>query len=137
RRVLAVSGVVALVAIMFSGGWVWRLIHEQYLLVLIVAAACLVLASPEGGTGMRGTGWLQAMGRASYEIYLTQMFVVFALVGVARMSGTDKAWGWIWYAPALSLAWALGYAVARYFSEPADRWLRRRLLKPATAPAVA
>jgi len=137
RRMLAGIGGVALVAIMFSGGWVWQLIHEPYLLVLIVAAACLVLASPEGGTGMRGTGWLQAMGRASYEIYLTHMFVVFALVGVARVSGTDKAWGWIWYAPALLLAWALGHAVARYFSEPANRWLRRRLLKPAPAPAVA
>ncbi len=83
------------------------------MLVLIGAAVCLVLASPEGGRAWPGFGWLRAMGKASYEIYLTHMFVVFSLVGVARMSGTDKAYGWIWYVPAVLLSWALGWMLAR------------------------
>jgi peptidoglycan/LPS O-acetylase OafA/YrhL len=137
RRVLAAAGMLALAAVMFSGGWVWHLIHEQYLLVLIAAAVALVLASPEGGEPVRGTRWLRALGQSSYEVYLTHMFVVFSLVGIARMTGTDKAWGWLWYAPAVLLAWALGHLVARALSEPANRWLRRRLLRPASVAAPA
>jgi peptidoglycan/LPS O-acetylase OafA/YrhL len=137
RRGLAVVGVMALLLVMFSGGWLWHAIHEGYMLVLIGAAVCLVLAAPEGGYALRGTRWLRSMGRASYEIYLTHMFVVFSLVGVARMTGTDKAWGWIWYPPALCLAWVLGGLCARYLSEPANRALRMRMLKPAPAAATA
>ncbi|UPG96225.1 acyltransferase family protein [Luteibacter aegosomatissinici] len=137
RRLMAVAGVASLALIMFSGGWLWHAIHEGYLLMLIGAGMLLVLASPEGGQAMRGTGWLRAMGRASYEVYLTHMFVVFSLVGVARLTGTDKAWGWLWYAPAVLIAWALGYGVATYLSEPANRWLRRRLLRPVSAAATA
>jgi peptidoglycan/LPS O-acetylase OafA/YrhL len=77
------------------------------------------------------------MGRASYEIYLTHMFVVFALVGVARMTGTDTVWGWVWYLPALGLCWLLGGLVSRYVSEPANRALRARMLRPVRAVATA
>ncbi|QWT21879.1 acyltransferase [Bacillus sp. NP157] len=126
RRVLAVAGIVALGMVMFSGGWLWHAVRDGYLLVLIAAGACLVVASPEGGVPVSGLGWLRALGRCSYEVYLTHMFVVFGLVGVARISGTDKAWGWLWYLPTVLLAWGLGYVVARYFSDPANRWLRQR-----------
>jgi peptidoglycan/LPS O-acetylase OafA/YrhL len=127
RRVLAVSGLVATGMVMFYGAPLWRAVGEGYLLVLVLGAVCLVLASPEGGQTWRGFDWLGAMGRASYEIYLTHMFVVFTLVGLARFSATDQAWGWIWYVPAVLLSWALGWLVARGFSEPANRWLRSRL----------
>jgi peptidoglycan/LPS O-acetylase OafA/YrhL len=132
RRLWAAVGIAGLVLVMFSGGWLWRAIHEGYMLVLIGAGAALVLASPEGGRVPAGTGWLRSMGRASYEVYLTHMFVVFALVALARATGTDKAWGWVWYVPAVVLAWGLGQLVAVVFSEPASRWLRQRLLKPAS-----
>jgi hypothetical protein len=35
------------------------------------------------------------------------------------------------------VAWALGLCVARCLSEPANRWLRRRMLKPASVVATA
>lgn len=124
RRMLALSGLAATALVMFYGTPLWHVVGEGYLLVLILAAVCLVLASSEGGRCWRGFGWLGAMGRASYEIYLTHMFVVFAIVALARFSATDKAWGWIWYPPAVLLSWALGWFVARGFSEPANRWLR-------------
>ncbi|MDQ0010575.1 peptidoglycan/LPS O-acetylase OafA/YrhL [Luteibacter jiangsuensis] len=126
RALLAVVGLVSLSLVMFSGGWLWRAIHEGYMLVLIGASVCLVLASPEGGRAWPGFGWLRAMGRASYEIYLTHMFIVFSLVGCARATGTDTVDGWIWYVPAVLGSWALGWLVARFFSEPANRWLRSR-----------
>lgn len=127
RLLLAVLGVIGLGLVMFSGGWLWRTVHDGYMLVLIGAAVCLVLASPEGGRAWRGFGWLRSMGQASYEIYLTHMFVVFSIVGVARMSATDKGDGWVWYVPAVLLSWGLGWVVARGFSEPANRWIRSRL----------
>lgn len=136
RALLAVAGLVGLVLVMFSGGWLWKAIHEGYMLVLIGASACLVLASPEGGRVWPGFGWLRAMGRASYEIYLTHMFIVFSLVGCARATGTDTVGGWIWYVPAALGSWALGWLVARGFSEPANRWLRSRFHPRVAREAV-
>lgn len=138
RPALLLSGLIGLGLVMFSGGWLWSAVRDGYMLILIAAAVALVLASPEGGRAWRGTGWLRSMGRASYEIYLTHMFVVFSFVGVARLTGTDKALGWIWYAPTMLIAWGLGWAVSRYASEPANRWLRRRLARSgATVSTVA
>lgn len=125
RALLRVTGIAGLALVMFSGGWLWHAIREGYMLVLIGASVCLVLGSPENGAGAHGLGWLRAMGRSSYEIYLTHMFVVFSLVAIARATGTDTAWGWIWFAPAVALTSALGWCVARWFSEPANRSTRR------------
>lgn len=136
RRCLAGIGVLALLVVMFSGGWLWHAVHEGYLLVLIGGAVCLILAAPEGGRALPGTAWLRSMGQASYEIYLTHMFVVFSLVGVARMTGTDTARGWLWYLPAIGLCWLLGWLVSRYLSEPANRALRSRMLRSARVVAT-
>ncbi|MGE7137085.1 acyltransferase family protein [Luteibacter sp. NPDC031894] len=124
RAALGIVGTAGLLLVMFSGGWLWHAIHDGYMLVLIGAASCLVLAAPEGGRPWRGLGWLRTMGRASYEIYLTHMFVVFSMVGLARLTSTDKAWGWIWHVPAVAVSWGLGWLVARGFSAPANRRLR-------------
>lgn len=137
RPALTIVGVAALGLVMFSGGWLWQAVHDGYMLILIGAAVALVLASPEGGSAWPGSGWLRSMGRASYEIYLSHMFVVFSLVGLARLTGTDKAQGWLWYVPAVVLAWGLGWLVSRYASEPANHWLRRRLKRSRAAMATA
>ena len=128
RVLLAAVGTAALALVMFSGGWLWHTLHDGYLLVLIGAAVCLVLASPEQGRAWRCLGWLRRMGRASYEIYLTHMFVVFTLVGAARATGTDRERAWLWYPPVVLLSWLLGAWVARGFSEPMNRRLRARFL---------
>ncbi len=86
---------------------------------------------------LRGVGWLCSCGRLSYEIYLFHMFVVFASVGVAKAAGLAQGWGWIWYPPTLVLSWLLGLAVARGYSQPCERWLRRRRAKPFVAQPVA
>ena len=92
--------------------------------------------------GRRGLGWLRAQGRLSYEIYLTHMFVVFAVVALFRAAGADLRSGFWWYLPAVALCWALGALLARYFTDPCDRALRRRWLRPPgparpAAPAEA
>jgi len=80
---------------------------------------------------MRGIGWLRSFGRLSYEIYLTHMFVVFGIVGLFRAAGENMRPGFWWYLPAVLLCWLLGALVARYFSDPCDRALRRRWLAKA------
>jgi peptidoglycan/LPS O-acetylase OafA/YrhL len=86
---------------------------------------------------MRGLGWLRSWGRLSYEIYLSHMFVVFAVVRLFRLSGADYRWGLLWYLLALPSCWLLGAAVERWLSTPCERWLRRQLTTPARAEPTA
>src|SRR5690606_42091726 len=98
------------------------------MLVLTASAAVLVLGlhwgHARGARPLRGLGWLRSFGRQSYEVYLTHMFVVFAIVAAFRAAGGDVRTGAWWYLPALALCWALGALVARWYSEPCARALR-------------
>jgi len=138
---LRCAGWIGIVAILFAGRWIWHALLDGYLLVLTGAAACLVLgmhwdaATPRR---IRYNAWLRSCGRFSYEIYLTHMFCVFAIVDLARATGTDGVQGWLWYAPAIALSWLLGWIVARAFSTPVERRLRQRFaIRPPTQAATA
>ena len=63
------------------------------------------------------------LGAASYEIYLSHMFVILPVVGLAHDLGLPAHWGWVLFLPVLILAFALGSCVDRYFSRPLDRYL--------------
>lgn len=126
-------GAVGLGAVLLDGGALWHWLRDGYMLVLTLSALCLLLCCQwRSGYGevspLRGFGWLRAWGRMSYEIYLTHMFVVFAVVRAYRAWGGDPAHGWLWYLPALGLCWLLGRAVERWLSVPGERWLRSRLM---------
>ena len=125
-------GVCGLGLVLFAGRWLWHALGNGYMLVLTGASACLVLAAWAAPDGRHAwaTGWLRSLGRWSYEIYLTHMFVVFAVVGVVRGTGLDSASAWLVYVPTVVLSWALGGLVARVLSEPMNRLLRQRLLRP-------
>jgi len=130
-------GAVGLAAVMLDGVTVWHELHDGYMLVLTMSALCLVLASAMreargGWTSLRALGWLRSFGRLSYEIYLTHMFVVFAVVRCFKLSGSDTGLGYLWYVPAVLLSWLLGALVARFISIPSDRALRKRLLNPVS-----
>jgi peptidoglycan/LPS O-acetylase OafA/YrhL len=58
------------------------------------------------------------------EIYLTHMFVLLAMMRAFKASGAGLAWIWAWYAGALALSIALGGALSKLYSEPANRSLR-------------
>jgi peptidoglycan/LPS O-acetylase OafA/YrhL len=132
-------GAVGLVATTIYGATMWHLLRDGYLLMLAVSALCLLLACDQRQRSgvwqaWRGLDWLRSWGRLSYEIYLSHMFVVFAVVRFFRWVGGDPRWGFLWYPLALSLCWLLGKAVERWLSLPCERWLRARLLR---APAAA
>ena len=80
-------------------------------------------------TQWSGPRWLYPvlrMGQRSYEIYLTHMFVVFACFDLFRHLGKPVHGAWPLSGIVIVLAGLLGEAVARTYSEPANRWLRLR-----------
>jgi peptidoglycan/LPS O-acetylase OafA/YrhL len=142
-RALVAIGSLGLLGVLLYGDVLWRAGGNVYMLVLTGSAALLVLGlhwrhGHGAAGGLLALGWLRSFGRLSYEIYLGHMFVVFAIVAAFRAGGGDLRSGFWWYLPALALSWALGALVARLYSEPCDRALRRRLLEGPRKPmAVA
>ncbi|HZU52701.1 MAG TPA: acyltransferase [Holophagaceae bacterium] len=134
-RALAWAGMGGLLITLVAGSWVWRLVRDGYLLLLCLSALALILACAyRPPRAIRGFGWLRSWGRLSYEIYLTHMFVVFAVVRLFRARGGDLRMGFLWYLPALAICWALGLAVERFLSTPCERWLRDRGQRNGAAP---
>ncbi len=112
----------------------WHWIGFGVILLLTISAACLVLgfhlqARALSRWSLSGTGWIRSFGRLSYEIYLTHMFVVLSVVRIFKASHSSIRWGFLWYLPVLVLSWVLGWLVAKYFSIPCEKAMRRRLTK--------
>lgn len=123
------GGGIGLAAALLAGPWLWRSLGNGTMLLLTLSTAALLVGldwrhrlAPR--TGRRGLAWLRAQGRLSYEIYLTHMFVVYALVRVFEASGAGMASAWLWYVPGLLGCWALGACVEHWLSGPADRAVR-------------
>ncbi|MEO8779734.1 MAG: acyltransferase [Rhodanobacter sp.] len=139
-RLLGMLGTLGLAVVLLDGAALWRLLRDGYLLVLAGSALCLLLACQQrqlcgAWRPMRGWGWLRSWGRLSYEIYLSHMFVVYAVVRLVQRVDGDPGWGFLWYLLALPLCWLLGNAVERWLSLPCERWLRAKLLPHRAAHA--
>lgn len=143
-------GAAGLAATMLAMPWLWKWLKDGVMLLLTLSAACLVVAmhwradrrdspaAPRPLPGLPGMGWLRSMGRLSYEIYLSHMFVVFAVVTAYKAAGADVRSGWLWYLPAVALCWGLGWLVARFWSLPCERALKQRFNgTPALAAEAA
>ncbi|MGC3982473.1 MAG: acyltransferase [Steroidobacteraceae bacterium] len=146
------AGAIGLMSFLFYSNVLWKWWRDASMLVLTGASALLVVACYWRGlrSGVSdvgaidapfntarqswylakrpvpGTAWLCVMGRQSYEIYLTHMFVVFALVDIAARVDVGKTYSFVWYLPGVLLSWLLGDMVQRIYSMPCDRWLRAR-----------
>jgi peptidoglycan/LPS O-acetylase OafA/YrhL len=136
RRLLLpfyVVGVAGLVGVLGFEDQLTRWFGNGTILLLTFSAICMVLAfywSAALGRPprMRGLGWMCSYGRLSYEIYLTHMFVVIAMLDIFRSTGAGMRWGVLWYVPTIAACWVLGMLVARFFSTPCEQSIRRRLL---------
>lgn len=96
---------------------------------VLEAGAALVLLGIANGVGERWSarGLFAALGfvgKRSYEIYLTHMFVVFSIVAAFKAMHADLAFVGVWYVAAVAASIALGDAVARGFSFPMNRAIR-------------
>ena len=78
---------------------------------------------------------LLRIGQYSYEIYLTHMFVVFGLFEAFLWIGHPMKLVPILFVTTILMSGALGALVAAFYSEPMNRFLRRRT--PAASPVPA
>lgn len=93
-------------------------------LIAIGTALMLVCFAQQRAVGTRATGLLRWYGRNSYEVYLTHMMPIFALLPLANRFGSTGRLAPLWYLMMTAVAGLLGAAVARFFSEPLNRKLR-------------
>jgi peptidoglycan/LPS O-acetylase OafA/YrhL len=97
-------------------------------MTLVAVAACMIIAAA-AQTRWRSAAVLNpllSLGRCSYEIYLVHMFVVFAAYRVFVAAGKPMVAVPILFLSVILIAGLLGALVAKLFSEPVNRWLRRR-----------
>jgi len=64
-------------------------------------------------------------GRNSYEVYLTHMMVIFAVLPAAKYLDAGNRWVILWYSLMITAAGIFGWCIAHFYSEPMNRRLRR------------
>jgi peptidoglycan/LPS O-acetylase OafA/YrhL len=69
---------------------------------------------------------LLKLGQRSYEVYLTHVFAVLGLFNLFVVAGKPMKVVPVLFIAAILLAGILGELVARGYSEPMNRWLRKR-----------
>jgi peptidoglycan/LPS O-acetylase OafA/YrhL len=129
--------------LMLGAPWLWpgaeRLFAFGLPATVIVASA---LALERQGRAVRWR-WLQALGAASYAIYLSHFFVTQAIILAAGKAGMRGPWEAVAAAAAAFLGVSLvGLALHRTLEQGADRLIGRLLAargsrSPAITPAFA
>jgi peptidoglycan/LPS O-acetylase OafA/YrhL len=129
-RLLALFGVTAIGAVYVWGDLIQQSLREGSLLLLCAGAVGLLLAASASRRMIdHGLGWLATMGRLSYEIYLSHMFVVLTFTSAYRAAlGNNQQWTFAVYVPALAVCVVLGKWLHATISEPARLWLQVRLI---------
>ncbi|MEP7366229.1 MAG: acyltransferase [Acidobacteriota bacterium] len=92
---------------------------------LLAFGTCLVMIGSvlRGSVPGRWTAPVRWFGRLSYEVYLTHEFVV--IWGTAAYVGWQRVPLALWFVLLLVVSALLGAVVARWFSEPLNRRLRK------------
>ena len=130
RRLCTGAGLVLLVFCLGFSRTVGRLgLDDAGLgMTLVGLGACLLIAAAaqSGWHAPRVLNPLLAYGRRSYEIYLTHMFVALAAFDWFVARGASLHLVPVLFAGTVLLAGPLGELVGRFYSEPANRWLRLR-----------
>jgi len=101
--------------------------------VLAVGACMVIVAAAQ--TQWRAARVFQPLlmyGRRSYEIYLTHMFIVFAFFDWFVRVGKPMHLVPLLFLVTIVMAGGFGELVGRFYSEPANRWLRARFGDGAT-----
>jgi peptidoglycan/LPS O-acetylase OafA/YrhL len=129
---LAIGGVGTALLIFILGFSVrvysWGLDRNGLDMTIVALGTCLVIVAA-AQTHWRSprlfTPFL-LLGQRSYEVYLTHMFVVFGFFHLYLMTGKSMKAVPALFATVVLFAVLLGELVARFYSEPMNRWLRNR-----------
>lgn len=127
-RVLAIAGfaIVAL-SLIFSrqtyGDWLGR-VGLNMTVLGIGTCMTIAVAAQTRWRSPRILSPLLSIGRYSYEIYLTHMFIVFGLFGLFLDAGKPMRLVPVFFILTIVLSGLLGAAVARLYSDPMNRYLR-------------
>jgi peptidoglycan/LPS O-acetylase OafA/YrhL len=106
----------------------WELGRYGLNFTCLALAACMVIAAA-AQTQWRSPRVLAPflkLGHRSYEVYLTHMFVVFGLFHFFLLAGKPMRAIPILFITVILFSGVLGELVARFYSEPLNRWLRER-----------
>lgn len=95
---------------------------------VLAAGACMVIAAAAQSEwrSPRFLAPLRLLGQRSYEVYLTHMFILFALFDAFVTIGKQMRLIPVLFVAATAASGLLGALVARFYSEPMNRWLRER-----------
>jgi peptidoglycan/LPS O-acetylase OafA/YrhL len=106
----------------------WGLVATGLDMTVIATGTCLVIiaAAQTGWRGPRALAPFLLLGQRSYEVYLTHMFVVFGSLHLFLLAGTRMWTVPLFFIAVILVSAALGELVARFYSEPMNRWLRKR-----------
>ena len=134
------GGAIMLLCLCFTlQPWFWRLEQTGVSMSLLAIGTCMVIAvaSQTGWRSPRLLAPVLLLGRRSYEVYLSHMFVVFALFAIFVHAGKLMWTVPILFLSVIATAGALGELIARFYSEPMNRRLRRTVKTQTTVPASA
>jgi peptidoglycan/LPS O-acetylase OafA/YrhL len=108
-RLLACFGIFCLGLALIWEKEVYRHLFKAGLyLICVGSCACLVAAHHAPMRPVPGLGWMARMGRLSYELYLSHMFLVLLATWSYRiLLGQDDRWTFALYLPVLALCYWL------------------------------
>jgi peptidoglycan/LPS O-acetylase OafA/YrhL len=132
RSVLRMLGGLGTALLIFILGFslradAWDLGRSGLDMTILAIGACMVIAaaSQTRWKSPRIISPLVTLGQRSYEVYLTHMFVVFALFKLFVAAGKPLPGVPILFVGVILIAGLLGEWVARFYSEPMNRLLRK------------
>lgn len=120
---LTACGTLAFAVQLWLPGELWRLLDHASILYIVMAAMLLILGLHRSDW-QSAPAWLTLMGKLSYELYLTHMFVVLSIVALWKSLHLDHYYSALIYPPAVILCVLLAMAVERWITRPAALWLR-------------
>jgi peptidoglycan/LPS O-acetylase OafA/YrhL len=133
RPVLWTLGIVGAALLIFTLGfsiraYTWGLGRNGLNMSILAAGTCMLLAvaAQTQAKAPRILTPLLKLGQRSYEIYLTHVFIVLALFHLFLAAGKPMPYVPVLFLAVILIAALLGELVARSYSEPMNRWLRKR-----------
>ena len=106
----------------------WGLSRSGLDMTILALGTCMII-SVSAQTKWRSPRFsapFLMLGQRSYEVYLTHMFVVFGLFHLFLMAGKPMRAVPAFFIATILLAGLLGELLARFYSEPMNRWFRNR-----------